>query len=480
VVAGSNGRVAWGLTNANADCADVVPVPLSAEEGFYHGPGNSGLVEFETHRESIRVHGAKAEIQEYPWTVWGPVIGKDSDGRPLAYRWTALSPSAINFRLLDMETAATTQEAIGVAHSLGIPAQNVLIADASGQIAWTIGGSLPNRVGFDGRLPVSWIYGDRRWEGFVPSERIPVFDPPGQAYLWTANQRMVGVPQIATLGDGGYGRPARAAQIRDDLAELVGHKPKSVAPADLLAIELDDRARSLDRWRDLMLRTLSGAKAAPGSERAELAAAVRGGELRADIDSTAYRLVRDFRIAACRLVLGPIFAPCTEAYPEFQAGRLDIEGAVWTLLEEQPPHLLNPRFAQWSDLLVAAADQVGADLSREGLRPSQAIWGRRNRLNIRHVFGQMLPEWLTSWLNMPVVPIPGGDDMPRIQDTAFGASERFAVEPGHEEQGIYEMPCGESGHPLSPYYRAGHENWVRGAPSPFLPGATEHTLTLQP
>jgi penicillin amidase len=42
------------------------------------------------------------------------------------------------------------------------------------------------------------------------------------------------------------------------------------------------------------------------------------------------------------------------------------------------------------------------------------------------------------------------------------------------------MPGGQSGHPLSPFYRAGHESWVHGEPTPFLPGKTEHTLTLKP
>jgi penicillin amidase len=42
------------------------------------------------------------------------------------------------------------------------------------------------------------------------------------------------------------------------------------------------------------------------------------------------------------------------------------------------------------------------------------------------------------------------------------------------------MPGGQSGHPLSPFYRSGHEAWVHGEPTPFLPGKTEHTLVLKP
>jgi penicillin amidase len=62
----------------------------------------------------------------------------------------------------------------------------------------------------------------------------------------------------------------------------------------------------------------------------------------------------------------------------------------------------------------------------------------------------------------------------------FGASERLAVSPGHEAQGYFHMPGGQSGHPLSAFYRAGHDAWATGQALPFLPGAAEHRLTLVP
>jgi penicillin amidase len=100
-------------------------------------------------------------------------------------------------------------------------------------------------------------------------------------------------------------------------------------------------------------------------------------------------------------------------------------------------------------------------------------------VRIRHPLSAALP-WLASRLNMPTVELPGDHDMPRVQDGAFGASERFAVSPGHEAEGYFELPGGQSGHPLSPYYRAGFMGWVRGQALPFLPGPAQHTLRLAP
>ena len=70
--------------------------------------------------------------------------------------------------------------------------------------------------------------------------------------------------------------------------------------------------------------------------------------------------------------------------------------------------------------------------------------------------------------------------MPRVQAPGFGASERFVVAPGHEDEGIFHMPGGQSGHPLSPFYGAGHDDWEQGRATPFLPGAALHRLTLSP
>ena len=69
--------------------------------------------------------------------------------------------------------------------------------------------------------------------------------------------------------------------------------------------------------------------------------------------------------------------------------------------------------------------------------------------------------------------------MPRIQAPSMGASQRMAVSPGREQDGYMHMPCGQSGHPLSPHYGDAHDAWAEGKPTPFLPGETVHTLVLK-
>ena len=87
---------------------------------------------------------------------------------------------------------------------------------------------------------------------------------------------------------------------------------------------------------------------------------------------------------------------------------------------------------------------------------------------------------LADLADIPAEMLPGDEDMPRVQGEHFGASERFAVSPGRESEGYFMMPGGQSGHPMSPYYRAGHENWTKGLAAPFLPGTAEHKIILVP
>src|SRR5690606_42020732 len=107
-------------------------------------------------------------------------------------------------------------------------------------------------------------------------------------------------------------------------------------------------------------------------------------------------------------------------------------------------------------------------------------WGERNSANICHPLSAALPDPLARRLCMPVEPLPGDSTVPRAQGPDFGASQRMVVAPGHEADGLAHMPGGQSGHPLSPFWGAGHGDWVHGRPTPFLPGPALHTLQLQP
>ena len=474
LVAGSNGDVAWALTNTIADWSDLVIVePDPTDASRYRTP--SGMQTIATAHETIIVKGGASAPVEIRETIWGPIVGNDSSGHERAVAWVPLREGGMNFALAGIETAETLEQLFDITATAGIPAQNLVAAQRDGRIGWSIAGRIPRRVGHDGRLPTSWADGTRGWDGWLAPAEYPRFIDPPEGRIVTANNRLVDGAALQILGDGGYDPGARARQIKDDLVAI-----DRASVRDMIAVHLDDRAIFLSRWRDLMLQTLSAPNLTDSETRRELRRVVSEAWTgRASADSAAYRLVREFRTRVGELA----FAPLTERIRQVDAeysptvGR-GSEGPLWALVSVRPGHLLDPKFPTWMDLFAAAADRTAEDAQKAG-GIATYVWGRVNTVRIRHPFSVAMPI-LGLFLDMPAEELPGDSNMPRVQGPTFGASERFAVSPGREQDGYFHMPTGQSGHLLSPHYRDAHAAWATGAATPFLPGPTVHTLTLRP
>lgn len=474
IVIGSNGEVAWGFTNSYIDTADWVRVTRDpADPTRYRTP--DGWASIATHVETIHVHGAPDETLTVEDTQWGPILGRDVDGTPLALEWTAQQPGAINLDLRSMDQAESADEAVGIAQKMGIPPQNMIVGDRSGNVEWTIAGRIPKRSGdYDPMLPADGSKAGTGWDGWLDPGEVPRVVNPPAGRLWTANQRAVGGRDLALLGDGGYDNGARAGQLRDDL-----RAHKRFTPADLLGIQLDDRALFLARWKDLLAIELDRAPATPLIASMKRMLADWNGH--AAIGSVAYRLVHAWRSEVVDTVLDAFAAKVRTRFADFALPRLLQSGhAVWKLISVRPPHLLPPGYTDWDALLISCAERVGKRLAALPGGLAARTWGEHNTTRIAHPLSRSLPRFVAHFLDMPAQQLPGDHDMPRVQDPTFGASERFAVAPGDEAHGYFMIAGGQSGHPLSPYYGAGHADWAAGKPTPFLPGPAQHRLSLVP
>ena len=468
VIAGSNGHVAWGFTNSYGDYQDwKLETPCSGQ-----APA-AGCARVVRHAERIEVAGGAPITLDVEETSWGPVAHRETDGRVLSLRWTAHLPGAVNLGLGEFAIAGDLDQALVSARRTATPTQNLLLADAEGRIAWQLLGPLPQRtractlastVDAGGETCPAWP---------ASTAASPTLQSPAVDRLWTANSRVLDGEDLRRVGDGGYALGARAAQIRDALQAT-----SRFGERDLLSIQLDDRALLLQPWHALLLER---AKATRTPALQALAAASATWEGRASIDSVSFRLVRGWRLAVHERIAKGLTAPARQALgddfimPDFP----QLEGVAWPLVSQRPLHLLPPGHANWDALFEDAAVQVRDDLTGKGPL-AERTWGERNTAAICHPLAAAIPLLGKRWLCMPADPLPGDGAMPRVQGPKFGASQRMVVSPGHEADGILHMPGGQSGHPLSPFWGAGHAAWVRGEPSPFLPGSMVHTLRLQP
>jgi penicillin amidase len=474
VIVGSNTHVAWGFTNTEGDWSDLVIVePEPGDADAYKtpdGPRRYGRI-----TEIIEVKGAPAATLEVVSTVFGPIVDEDHQNRPRAHAWVAERPGGVNLALIGIETARTLEDALAIANTIGAPAQNFTCADRTGRVGWTVMGRIPKRVGFSGRVPTSWADGSRRWEGWLDPAAYPrIVDPPS-GRIWTANARVVDGERLAIMGDGGYDLGARAGQIRDALFAL-----DRATEQDMLKVQLDDRALFLSRWRELLLGVLDDKVAASNPRRTEARTLVLDWGGRATVESAGYRIVRAFRLELADQVMSALTAACRKADERFEWGdHRQWEGPLWALVTGRPLHLLDPAHQSWDAQLIAALDKALDRLTERGPDLRARTWGERNTGAFRHPLSRALP-WLETWLDLSKDRLPGDSNMPRYQSPTGGASERMVVSPGREDQGIFHMPGGQSGHPLSPHYRDGHAAWARGEATPFLPGPPVHVLTLEP
>ena len=459
MIAGSNGRIAWGFTNGNIDSQDLRPLAPGAKPDRVHA-------------EPIGVRFGADEILAVGADDWGPLVDPDARGRARALRWTShrLAGAHINFRRI--ERAADADEALRLFQRSGIPGQNVLVVDHAGNAAWTIAGPLFRRGGRSGRLPAA---GKEAPPGLLPAAAYPVVrNPPGHR-LWSANNRHVGGAAFALLGDGRYAYAARARRIRDRLRAR-----ERFAEADLLDVQLDRRADHLRPWLRRLERVLDHPRVAAPAARHDLRARLSEWRGRSAADSVAYRVLRTFR-KRCHerflLVLQTRMGDRPDA--RMRELRWQVDAPLDRILAADARHFLPQGMRDWDEFLARALAQTLEELTADGRALADAARGRDRRERIGHLLSRALP-FLGPWLDAPADPLPGDLDVVRVERGNFGASERMVVAPGREEQGLLHMPGGQSGHPLSPFYLAGHADWVAGRPTPFLPGPERHRLRLAP
>ena len=204
---------------------------------------------FDRYDETIEVAGEAAAAAVGPLDDLGAGDATRSQGTPArvplgrARRRSSQQP-----RLPRSNRRSTIEEAFDAVNGLGTPGQNFVVADDKGRIGWTIYGSIARRVGFDGRVPVSWADGTRGWSGWLDRDEYPARRGSGERpHLDGQRARRRRRHARQDRGRQLRGRLARARSSAN------GSRVRTLHAADLLSIQLDTSAEFLTRWRTLLL-----------------------------------------------------------------------------------------------------------------------------------------------------------------------------------------------------------------------------------
>ena len=452
IVVGSNNKIAWGFTNGYIDTADWIALTDSSKTWQVN--------------EVITLDNGYDEIYPLTLSEYGPV--KYINNQPYALSWAAHQPYAVDMQLLQLEQAETVDDALNIASNVGIPVQNLMVVDSQGSAAWKHMGGIPART-----APSEFAINENEYSATWQQNEVirPFVKNPESGRLWTGNSRVVSAEDNARFGNGGYALGARAMQIRDRLFEK-----QQFNEGDFYQLQLDNQARFLTPWHSLLLEQL---KQQP-EHYADYINALDNWQQCACSTSVGYTLVKTYRDELINILFSSIEASLNQQDGTLSYVKRDLEPAVWQLIKAQPASWVNPQFTNWEQQLQAAFEQTLAQLTAKfGNNIQNWQWGKVNELAIEHPFAKQIPL-LSKLLNMPTAPGFGDSYMPAVQKTSFGASQRFIAQPGHLESAILTVPGGQSGHPLSEFYRAGFDEYVEGKHTPLLPQTFMHQIEIVP
>ncbi len=150
---------------------------------------------------------------------------------------------------------------------------------------------------------------------------------------------------------------------------------------------------------------------------------------------------------------------------------------------EEPPNFLPEKFNYWDEYLLHLADIALAPYWDNSTQMyTNLSWRQINNTDISHPLAAIVAPYLDPFgirLTLPAIDY-GAAHVPLVQWNGLGASEHMTLSPNYLGRALFNMPGGNSGNPVSPYFDKGHELWLEGQFRPFLPGTPEASFRLIP
>lgn len=438
VTLGMNPHVAWAFTNVGEDVDDLLLERLSEDGARYLAAvGPDGAEEWrpvEVRPYVIHVKGAPAVTGEARFTHRGPLAERKHGrpGRQYSRQWLPLQPGILRLPL-GVNFATSLDELNAALDDMRVPAQNVVMVDHLGNIAYRASGTGPRRV-VTGRLPQDALQGE--WRGFEPYAARPRLllgptDPTRTAtaprFLATANERI----WIDPFGQR-WAEDLRAERIQTTLAGLTEANRE-----DMRALQLDTTSR--------LHRELAGwlaERARPSPELGPMLARWRAWDGRAEDapDTTAELLLAEELLTGLAIQrVRDRFLPAELSALPYNA-RLP---SAWLIVALSSPRGFEVFGLDEGELATEVVTRVAA--KRPPPHPEANRWAAQ------HPFVGKVP-WLGDLFAVPTPPQVGHWDVPRVETPKYGASCRLIWDMARPRGSTWAMPVGQSGHPASPHY----------------------------
>jgi penicillin amidase len=470
VIAGHNEHVAWGFTALYGDVQDLYVEALDGKGNYKDVDGSWKPLAVDP--EVIHVRGRADVTVDVRSTAHGPLLNPifTKEKRPIALKWSLDDSELHSIPLYALNTASNWAEFSAALEQWCWPTQNVVYADDQGHIAYHAVGKIPIRSGGLTDVPAS--DGAHEWQGYVPYADLPGAVDPPSGFLATANSRVTTDKSKFPLTLE-WAEPYRAERIYKVFQGRDGLRPE-----DMLAVQNDVYSEA---DQELAHRLAYAVDHAGGKDDRMLEAAnlMRSWDGQLGTDSAAASLVTKARAVLRRMILEPKLGEETASY-EWSESNFALEEIVMHAEADWLP----PGYRDWD---AALADAVRKALGEDKTPGRVARWtyGSWHVVDIQHPLAAFMPM-LGRVAGTGPQPLSGDTLTVKQVGRAFGPSQRFTMDWSDVDGSTENIVLGESGNPLSPYYRDQWQDYYAGRTFtlPFSAGAvaaqTRHTLRLLP
>ncbi len=483
IIIGHNERIAWGVTNLQADVQDLYIERFDKDNPRrYKTPG--GWREAEVRREQIKVRRGVADVAtdtvEFDVTVTehGPIILRQ-DGNHYALRWTALDPKSAAFETFYKINHAQNWGAFRTAlQSYVEPAQNFVYADVDGHIGYYGAGKIPIRKTGDGDLPYDGSTGAGEWVGFIPFEKLPQLYDPASGFIVTANNRVIGrdYPYLITRE---WAAPYRARRIFDLLQSR-----RKLTAADFRTIQGDTYSFAGAIFaREVVKISLSSAQTGNANDWIETLRLFETWDGHVRPESRPSVLAAQMRAAfRSRILAAAIGAKRLELY-----AWSNVNTFIDRIITERPREWLPEGFKDYAELLRACYTDARQELVKLfGADESKWRWGHPPYAQAQ--FPHPLASAPFIGQQFKITPFPQTGSFSSLTTVNVGAavSMRFIADTSYWDRAQQGIPLGQSGDPSNFHWADQLSDWRGVTPRIFpftrnaVAGAAKQTLLLAP
>jgi penicillin amidase len=472
IVLGRGDHIAWGFTNTGADVEDIFVEKVNPDNPReYLTP--DGWRPFEVEEMVIAIKDAEPRKVERRRTRHGPVLpgfyrnlqGLLGADHVAALQWTALSDddTTIAAGLFDPEMKSVG-DYMDRMRPFVVPMQSMVVADTSGRIGMIAPGRVPvrdpaNKVA--GRAPVPGWDAAYDWKGTLAFEDVPRVDDPNVVALGTANARMVDAdyPHHLTFD---WDAPFRQQRIKEVVFDKNKHDLSSMRAAQTDLVSL-----AIARLQPMMI---AAAQAGGSVEHAVLDqltlwdAAMRP-------DRPEPLIFTAWLRAVVRSIYADDLGAAFDRYHDHRARALIrlLEGRATS--RDWCDNRTTPERESCGAVLSGALNVALADLqSRFGRDRSKWRWGKAHPAFNEHRALGGVPV-IAPLFNVESASGGGAYTLNRGM-ADLGADPPFANRHAATFRGIYDLSdldrslyihaTGQSGNPLSPFYRSFAKRWANG------------------